>query len=357
MDCSRLIFAVAIIAATWFFAPAQLSAASSDPSETPAPVESLSIGGAAINLEIEAGDLSLSRTQLLGWVRRSACAVTEYYAGFPVRSVDLKIVPIDEGKGVLFGRTVLVDQTLVIRVGLSRFATESSLRNDWVMTHEMVHLALPSVPDEHHWIEEGIATYVEPIARAQVGDLSPETVWRELVDGLPKGLPAPGDRGLDKHSHMGPHLLGRGVVLLDGGYRDSPTHQQSIRAPGCVAGNCPRRRQYGTRLATHAGSEGGRRCYGRTGPHGVVRSDEGNPDNARSSGAVASIGDSAFRQFGRVRSRGTARLCRAIDYGEAIRPRLGLRAGRSPSRIDRRFHERSGDRRCFLTPAQIEHIA
>ena len=79
-----------------------------------------------------------------------------------------------------------------------------------------------------------------------------------------------------------------------------------------------------------------------------------DPDNAQSSCAVASIGYSAFRQFRRVRSRRTARLCRAIDYGEAIRPWLGMRAG-SPSRLDRRFHERSGDRRCFLTPAQIEH--
>jgi len=189
---------VSIIAALWFFsAGAQMSAASASSSETPPPNESLSIGGATINVAIEPGDLSVSRTQIMDWVRRSACAVTEYYAGFPVRNVNVKVVPIGEGKGVLFGRTVLVDQTLLIRVGLSRFATDSSLRDDWVMTHEMVHLALPSVPDEHHWIEEGIATYVEPIARAQVGDLSAELVWRELVDGLPKGLPAPGDRGLD----------------------------------------------------------------------------------------------------------------------------------------------------------------
>ncbi|WP_425163793.1 hypothetical protein [Candidatus Binatus sp.] len=203
-------FAVAIVAAAYFLSgPARLSA-----SEAPAPNESMSIGGATLNVEIEPGDLTVSRTQVLEWVRRSACAVTEYYAGFPVRNVDVRIVPIDEGRGVLFGRTVLVDQTLVIRVGLSRFATESSLVDDWVMTHEMVHLALPSVPNEHHWIEEGIATYVEPIARAQVGDLSPETVWRELVDGLPKGLPAPGDRGLDNTHTWGRTYWGGALFCL-----------------------------------------------------------------------------------------------------------------------------------------------
>jgi hypothetical protein len=215
MDFRILRFAAGMFAALCLSNPAAaLNAAAADSSEPPAPTESLSIGGATINVEIEAGDLSRSRTQVLDWVRRSACAVTEYYAGFPVRNVDVKIVPIDEGKGVLFGRTVLVDQTLVIRVGLSRFATDSSLLDDWVMTHEMVHLAFPSVPAEKHWIEEGIATYVEPIARAQVGDLSPETVWRELVDGLPKGLPAPGDRGLDNTHTWGRTYWGGALFCL-----------------------------------------------------------------------------------------------------------------------------------------------
>ena len=120
-----------IIAALCFFDVArELRAASANPSATAAPTESLAIGGGAINVEIEAGDISLLRTQVLDWVRRSACAVTEYYDGFPVRKVDVKIVPIDEGKGVLFGRTVLLDQTLVIRVGLSRFVNESILVDD-----------------------------------------------------------------------------------------------------------------------------------------------------------------------------------------------------------------------------------
>jgi hypothetical protein len=195
-----------------FSAAAELSAA--NPSATPPPAESLAIGGAAIDVEIEAGALGVSRTQVSAWVRRSACAVTEYYAGFPVRNVDVKIVPIDRGNGVMFGRTVVVDRTPVIRVGLSSSATDSSLADDWVMTHEMVHLAFPSVPEQHHWIEEGIATYVEPIARAQVGDLSPETVWRELVDGLPKGLPAPGDRGLDNTHTWGRTYWGGALFCL-----------------------------------------------------------------------------------------------------------------------------------------------
>lgn len=213
-----------VAAVCLFSTAAELSAASANPSATPTPAESMSIGGAAIKVEIEAGNLSMSRTQVSEWIRRSACAVTEYYDGFPVRNVDVKIVPIDESKGVMFGRTVVVDRTPVIRVGLSRFASDSSLADDWVMTHEMVHLAFPSVPDQHHWIEEGIATYVEPIARAQVGDLSPEIVWRELVDGLPKGLPAPEDRGLDNTPTWGRTYWGGALFCL---MADVEIHQRT----------------------------------------------------------------------------------------------------------------------------------
>jgi predicted metalloprotease with PDZ domain len=61
----------------------------------------------------------------------------------------------------------------------------------------MVHLAFPSVPQRHHWIEEGLATYVEPIARARAGNLTQEKIWGDMVEGMPQGLPKTGDRGLD----------------------------------------------------------------------------------------------------------------------------------------------------------------
>jgi len=225
MDFRSLRFAVGMVAALCFSSSAaELSPTSANHFETPAATDSLSIGGAAINVEIEPGDLSLSRIQVLDWVRRSTCAVTEYYASFPVRNVNLKVMPVGEGKGVIFGRTVVVDQTPVIRVGLSRFATDSSLLDDWVMTHEMVHLAFPSVPDEHHWIEEGIATYVEPIARAQVGDRTPEKVWRDLVDGVPRGLPAPGDQGLDNTHTWGRTYWGGALFCL---MADVEIHQRT----------------------------------------------------------------------------------------------------------------------------------
>jgi hypothetical protein len=190
------------------------SPASGNDSGKSASGDVLSIGGAEIDVRFESGDLALSRGALLGWVRESACAVTEYYGRFPVHKVNVMIAPIDEGSGVAAGRTITIDGTPQTRIAVSRSATELSLRNDWIITHEMVHLAFPSVPRQHHWIEEGIATYVEPIARAQIGGLAPEKVWRDLVDGLPQGLPGPGDQGLDNTHTWGRTYWGGALFCL-----------------------------------------------------------------------------------------------------------------------------------------------
>jgi hypothetical protein len=66
------------------------------------------------------------------------------------------------------------------------------------MTHEMFHLALPQLPRNAKWASEGLSDYLEPIARAGIGTLPPERVWGEFARDMPKGLPEPGDAGLDK---------------------------------------------------------------------------------------------------------------------------------------------------------------
>ena len=66
----------------------------------------------------------------------------------------------------------------------------------------------------HLWAEEGLATYVEPIARARAGELSPEKMWRDLVRGLPQGLPQRGDEGLDQTHTWGRTYWGGALFWL-----------------------------------------------------------------------------------------------------------------------------------------------
>jgi hypothetical protein len=153
------------------------------------------IGGGEIEVIFASAPTEPLQKLVLDWVTSSARAVTVYYEQFPASHLRLRVRFFD-GRGVRGGRTTGWDGP-VIAIAVGRSSSASDFAEDWVLTHEMVHLAFPSVPEEHHWIEEGSATYIEPIARARAGDLTPQKVWGDLIDGLPQGLPRPGDRGLD----------------------------------------------------------------------------------------------------------------------------------------------------------------
>ena len=155
----------------------------------------LKIGGGEIKVVFQTAPADPLRQLVLDWVTASGRAVTVYYEQFPVSQLQIQVRFFD-GRGVRGGRT-MGWRGAVIKIAVGRDSTLADFTEDWVLTHEMVHLGFPSVPDQHHWIEEGSATYVEPIARARAGDLTPEKVWGDLIDGLPKGLPQPEDRGLD----------------------------------------------------------------------------------------------------------------------------------------------------------------
>jgi hypothetical protein len=155
----------------------------------------LEIGGGKIEVIFSSTPDEALRKLVVGWVTFSARAVTTYYGQFPVSHLPIRVRLFEE-RGVRGGQTTGWNGAS-ITIAVGRASTATDFTEDWVLTHEMVHLAFPSVPEEHHWIEEGSATYVEPIARVRAGGLTPEKVWGDLIDGLPKGLPQSGDRGLD----------------------------------------------------------------------------------------------------------------------------------------------------------------
>ena len=122
--------------------------------------------------------------------------MTAYFGRFPVTRARVHITASQSDRvsnGVSFG-----DGGPRCRISVGRHSTLAALYNDWVLTHEMIHFSFPSVEDRHRWIEEGIATYVEPIARASVGILTAERVWADMLQNMSQGLPRAGDRGLDQ---------------------------------------------------------------------------------------------------------------------------------------------------------------
>ena len=77
-------------------------------------------------------------------------------------------------------------------------AVTTSVVPDWTLCHELIHLGIPALDRQQHWFEEGIATYVEPIIRYRLGEVSRDQFWEELTAGLQRGLPQAGDGGLDQ---------------------------------------------------------------------------------------------------------------------------------------------------------------
>jgi len=78
----------------------------------------------------------------------------------------------------------------------------------------MIHLAMANVPRSNRWLLEGLATYVESIARAQQGFLSEEFVWNGFINRMPQGLPAVGDAGLDHTPTWGRTYWGGAMFCL-----------------------------------------------------------------------------------------------------------------------------------------------
>jgi len=170
------------------------------------------VGAAAIDVTISDG-FDLPRQALLDWVSDCARAVAGYFDRFPVDAASLRIVMAAGRRGV-FGGVSLGDGPARTGIRVGQHSTELDLKRDWMLTHEMVHYGFPSVDREHHWIEEGSATYVEPIARAAIGNLSVERVWGDMVRDMPQGLPEAGDQGLDNTHTWGRTYWGGALFCL-----------------------------------------------------------------------------------------------------------------------------------------------
>lgn len=162
--------------------------------------QSFRIGGATIQVDFAPGSLDLPAPQVLTWVENAASAVATYYGRYPVPRDRILIQPRADDSGVMHGTTWggVGGFPAFTRIGVGQHSTVADLSDDWMMTHELVHTAFPSQDDAQHWIEEGIAVYVEPIARVQAGFLTPEKIWSDMARDMPKGDPQSGDQGLDR---------------------------------------------------------------------------------------------------------------------------------------------------------------
>ncbi len=146
----------------------------------------LEFGGGVIDVSFDPDRFDLPADRIINWVSKAARSVEIYYGVFPVPHMRVRIESSENQTGVFHG-TTWGGQPPFTRIFVGRHTGQAQLDSDWMMTHELIHTAFPEVAEEHHWIEEGIATYVEPIARVQADQLSSEKIWADMVRGMPQG--------------------------------------------------------------------------------------------------------------------------------------------------------------------------
>ena len=171
------------------------------------------VGKADFTVNVPDHELKATDGDLTTYVQRGATAIITYFGRFPMDHVNINIRAAG-GDGVRFGRTTPANGgTIMMLIG--RDATSTALTDDWTLIHEMTHLASPATKeDNREWLGEGMATYVEPVARAQAGYLTPEYVWNEFYEDMPKGEPEAGDRGLDNTDTWGRTYWGGALFCL-----------------------------------------------------------------------------------------------------------------------------------------------
>lgn len=161
----------------------------------PLTVVPMELPGARFSLAYVSHGLPLSDSQMRRWVRQKTLEVVRYFERFP-RPRGLVLILPDDGATTDAHARGGSGWSVCLSVG--RLQTVEAIRHDTVLTHEMVHVCTPGLHSAQHWMEEGIATYLEQLIPAQAGDLTPVEMWQAFTDELPKGQPCHGDRGLNR---------------------------------------------------------------------------------------------------------------------------------------------------------------
>ncbi len=182
----------------------------------------IQVGDTTLTLYAQLENYEIGSQAIIDWVQKSATIVANYYDGFPVDEASI-VLDGFQGSGVIAGRAH-GEPVLQVIIQIGEYVSQKQLDRDWILIHEMIHFALADVPDKHHWLEEGLPTYIESISRVQADDLPEKFVWKGFMKNMPKGMPLTDDTGLDNASSIGRMYWGGALFCL---LADIEIHKQT----------------------------------------------------------------------------------------------------------------------------------
>ena len=174
--------------------------------------KAIDLPGGRIDVAIGQGERGVRDDDLLAWIREGAMDVVSLFGRFPVARLQVIVAsggPYAVGSAVTMG---MGGASIFVVVG--ERTRKADLLRDWVMTHEMLHVAFPNMGFRQRWMEEGLSTYLEPLLRARRGRYEPRKMWAEFLRAMPQGLPKDGDQGLDRTFTWGRRYWGGAMFWL-----------------------------------------------------------------------------------------------------------------------------------------------
>lgn len=145
--------------------------------------------GTKVDLTVAHGFTTLDLDGAERWLRRSLVLHAGLFVDFPCPAWSLVVVPAPagttgRGSPVVFGTTSRGGGPHIV-AWLPADIRAEALPGEWVLIHELFHLAQPWIEDD--WFAEGLATYYGEVLRARGGVLTPVQLWAGLLDGFRRG--------------------------------------------------------------------------------------------------------------------------------------------------------------------------
>jgi hypothetical protein len=174
--------------------------------------KTIDMPGGRIDVALGNGERGVRDEDVLAWIREGAQDVVSVLGRFPVARLQVIVAsggPYAVGSAITMG---MGGASIFVVVG--ERTRKADLLRDWVITHEMLHVAFPNMGFRQRWMEEGLSTYLEPLLRARRGRYETRKMWAEFVRAMPQGLPKDGDQGLDRTFTWGRRYWGGAMFWL-----------------------------------------------------------------------------------------------------------------------------------------------
>jgi len=169
-------------------------------------------GAGTLTVAVLDGRRKATSAELQRWLGASADRIAEFFGGFPTRHALIVLEPV---AGQRYLRRGMVagggGATMLLRIGADTEAGD--LFGQWMLMHELVHFGAPFI-DNHAWLMEGMAVYVETRLRVAAGWFPEDHAWRGFLRNFRQGMAAMEQQGLAKSRGIGPVYWGGTLFML-----------------------------------------------------------------------------------------------------------------------------------------------